>query len=115
MVRQHADLLWFHVMILVGDFQKIRCLPRRYTLRWSKNQFESTGNQWYSSGLSPPCCPEEQNKGGGNKPEKPKSPDFGPFALEIWPKNTTNFPAAKGGQKAAKQGGGKAEERGEAA
>ena len=22
MVRQHADLLWFHVMILVGEFQK---------------------------------------------------------------------------------------------
>ena len=50
MARQPADLLWFHVMILVGDFQKIRCLARRYPLRGSKNRFgeesgrQSTGN-----------------------------------------------------------------------
>ena len=60
-------------------------------------------DQWYSSGF-PPLLSEGAIKGGGG-PEKPKSPDFGPFALEIWPKNTTNFPAAFGGQKGAKQGG----------
>ena len=46
MVRQHADLLWFHVMILVGDFQKIRCGARRYPLRGSKIRFgEESGRQ----------------------------------------------------------------------
>ena len=44
-------------------------------------------------------------KPGGGNPKMVQIPDFGPFALEIWPKNTTKFPAAFGGQKGAKQGG----------
>ena len=57
--------------------------------------------QWYSS-VFPTCSQKERYKGGGTR----KSPDFEPFALEIWPKNTTNFPAAFGGQKERYKGGG---------
>ena len=57
-------------------------------------------------GFLPPCFPEEQNKGGGKNPKISEIPDFGRFALGIWPKNTTKFSAAFGGQKGAKQGGG---------
>ena len=69
--------------------------------------------EWLASVLSvlfrwitPPCCWVLRNKGGFSI-KVPKSPDFGPFALEIWPKNTTNFPAALGGQKERYKGGGK--------
>ena len=34
----------------------------------------------------------------------PKIPEFGRFALGIWPKNNTNFPAAFGGQKRPNRG-----------
>ena len=44
--------------------------------------------------------------GGGKNPKICKIPDFGRFALGIWPKNTTQFSAAFGGHKGAKQGGG---------
>ena len=50
------------------------------------------GDQWYSSGLSPLVV--QRSDTGGNQPGKPKSPDFGPFALEIWTRNTPNFPGA---------------------
>ena len=57
--------------------------------------------QWYSLGFY-----SQRSKTGGVKTKKQKKiPDFGRFALGIWPKNTTKFSAAFGGQKGAKQGG----------
>ncbi len=43
----------------------------------------------------PPVVSVRKTRGEG---KFGKIPDFGPFALEIWPKNTTKFPAAFGGQ-----------------
>ena len=56
-------------------------------------------------GFIPPLVVQRSKTRGGINPKNPKSPDFGPFALENWPKNTTNFPAAFGGQKGEIQGG----------
>ena len=57
--------------------------------------------------LPPPLVSQRsKTRGGGKNPKISEIPDFGRFALGIWPKNTTKFSAAFGGQKGAKQGGG---------
>ena len=83
-------------------------IKKLYSSETSKNSIFGGEKFSHITGISNKkktlCFKKERNKGGGFI-KRSKSPDFGPFALEIWPKNTTNFPAAFGGQKGAKQGG----------